>query len=256
MPTSLDAGVERVTDESAPVTHQIGAWRPTPLPVEFSPVAPVWTYDGSDPGLRLFTASLARFNFTFLSGHAVLELGCLESDWLERMARMDPTLRLTGIDTRAEVEPHGPQRPRLEPGIEVLSGSAMDPTLFDAESFDRVVLLSALEHFGLGFYGDPVDEYGDMRAMMNVAKWLKPGGFVYFDVPCQPTYRVSANRHLRAYAPMDIQGRLLGPAGLEEVNRGYSLPDPHAGMWCHEPRADRVPHWLVAVVAQKPERTS
>lgn len=201
-----------------------------------------WLYEGTDPALMLFTAALERFRFSFPPHCAILELGCAESDWLERMHRTDPTFGLTGVDTRHQA--------RREDGFTLVEGSAMRPDLFPEQSFDRIVLLGALEHFGLGFYGDPEDPLGDVRTMHNVSRWLKPGGFVYFDVPCQPTFRIAENRHFRSYAPNDIQSRLM-VLGLQEVNRGYSLPEPNAGTWCRRPTVDRVPYWFVAVLAQK-----
>jgi SAM-dependent methyltransferase len=89
----------------------------------------------------------------------------------------------------------------------------MDSHLFAPETFDAVVMLGALEHFGLGFYGDPIDDDGDTKTMQNIARWLKPGGWVYFDVPCQPTYSVRPNRHFRDYAPASVQERLIAPSG-------------------------------------------
>lgn len=234
--------IEGVVDDAQPSTHTTGAWSYRPLGAE-PPPRQAWSYDQSDPALMLFTASLQRFHFRFPAGSKVLELGCAESDWLERMHACDPTLELVGVDAREQA--------RETQGFRVLKGSAMDSNLFAPESFDAIVLLGALEHFGLGFYGDPVDEDGDTQAMVNVGRWLRPKGLVYFDVPCQPTFRIAENRHFRSYGPTDIQRRLLWPAGLTEVNRGYSLPEPLAGTWCHEPTCDRVPYWFVAVLAQK-----
>lgn len=229
-------------DYFAEVTHTT-EWKPAQPSDPQQPAPPLkWLYEGTDPALMLFTAALERFRFSFPSFCKVLELGCAESDWLDRMHRTDPTFDLTGVDARSQA--------RLEDGFRLVEGSAMNANLFEPESFDRIVLLGALEHFGLGFYGDPVNEMGDSWTMANVARWLKPGGLVYFDVPCQPTYRVSDNRHFRSYGPGDVSTRLL-PEGLREVNRGYSLPEPHAGTWCHEPTADRVPYWFVAVLAEK-----
>jgi len=201
-----------------------------------------WAYDQQDPALMLFTAAMERFNLTFPSGSRILELGCAESDWLDRMHRADSTFDLVGVDARPHL--------RDAVGYQMRVGDAMDCDLFKPNSCDRIVMLGALEHFGLGFYGDPVREGGDTIAMHNVADWLKPGGFVYFDVPCQPTYRIADNRHFRSYSPASIAERLIVP-GLLEVNRAYSLPEPHAGTWCHEPTVDLVPYWFVAVLATK-----
>jgi hypothetical protein len=103
----------------------------------------------------------------------------------------------------------------------------------------------------LGFYGDPIDDDGDTKTMQNIARWLKPGGWVYFDVPCQPTYSVRPNRHFRDYAPASVQERLIAPSGLTERCRGYSWPEPNAGAWCEEPTEALTPYWFVAVVADK-----
>lgn len=200
-----------------------------------------WSYSESDPAMMLWTAALAKWTLTLPDDAAVLELGCAETDWLERMHAQNPHYRLTGVDIHAP----GNRWPFVK------AGSAMDARLFAPESFDAIVLLGALEHFGLGFYGDPVDDDGDTKTMVNIARWLKPGGWVYFDVPCQPTYSVRPNRHFRDYAPSSVQERLIAPSGLIERCRGYSWPEPHAGTWCDEPTEALTPYWFVAVVADK-----
>ena len=43
-------------------------------------------------------------------------------------------------------------------------------------SFDAVSSLCALEHFGLGRYGDPFDVEADKKALSEMARVLKPGG--------------------------------------------------------------------------------
>lgn len=198
-----------------------------------------WVYGESDPALMLWTASVQRFGLDLPDTGAVLELGCAETNWLERMHAQNPWLSLVGVDLHAD-----PARPMVR------AGSAMDAALFAPETFDAIVLLGALEHFGLGFYGDPIDDDGDTRTMENVALWLKPGGWVYFDVPCQPTFGVRPNRHFRDYSPAAVTERLI-VAGLRERTRAYSRPEPHAGTWVDEPTTALVPYWFVAVVADK-----
>lgn len=230
-----------------------------------------WIYGESDAGLMLFTAALERFQMDFKPGSKILELGCAETDWLERMARADASFDLTGVDARPE-----------QPRDHVLIGDACNPDLFEQNTFDWVVMLGALEHFGLGYYGDPKhltddnDCNGDTLTMQNVARWLKPSGFVYFDVPCNPTGCITPNRHYRVYSPAEVELRLIAPSfylnhydasgplgyhngvpctvimpGLTEIARAYSLPEPDAGTWTYEPTSERVPYWYVAVLAQK-----
>lgn len=48
---------------------------------------------------------------------------------------------------------------------------------------DSVSSLNAIEHFGLGRYGDPLDPDGHLKAIDNIYKMLIHGGRFYFSVP-------------------------------------------------------------------------
>jgi hypothetical protein len=48
---------------------------------------------------------------------------------------------------------------------------------------DSLSCLHALEHFGLGRYGDPIDPRGYERGMANMAELLKIGGKFYLSAP-------------------------------------------------------------------------
>ena len=212
-----------------------------------------WAYTESDPALMLFTAARERFGFDLPAGARVLELGCAETDFIERMKRQNPSLDLVGVDVRKDRDPQEwvfvQGDASYQEGAEALRSVA----LFRPRSFDAIVMLGALEHFGLGFYGDPLNDNGDTDAMRNVSRWLKPDGWCYFDVPYAPQgYRVAENRHFRHYDEPALSERLLVP-GLREVARGYSHPEPTAGTWLERPACDRVPYWFVAVLCAKPE---
>ena len=49
--------------------------------------------------------------------------------------------------------------------------------------FDLVTAISAVEHIGLGHYGDIRDEEGDTRAVREIRRLLKPGGLFILTVP-------------------------------------------------------------------------
>ena len=205
-----------------------------------------WTYEQDDPAIMLFTAALKAWQLPILPGQSVLEIGCNESDFLPRLAKADPSLKLTGMDWRPLQRPdgHGPE------GFTFVQGCAWDADLFQAESFDWVLMLGALEHFGLGYYGDPKNDAGDYEAVQAAEHWLKPGGHLYFDVPCNP--ESAETRHFRTYSPGDIGQRLFMLAGsTSEVARGYSLPEPTAGTWIPQPTIHRVPYHFCAIWASK-----
>ena len=51
---------------------------------------------------------------------------------------------------------------------------------------DSVSSLHAVEHFGLGRYGDPIEVNGHIKAVQNITKMLTRGGKFYFSVPMGP----------------------------------------------------------------------
>jgi len=59
---------------------------------------------------------------------------------------------------------------------------------------DSLSCLHALEHFGLGRYGDPVSYDGYLLGLNNLTKLLKTGGTLYLSVPIGPQ-RIEFNAH-------------------------------------------------------------
>lgn len=53
-------------------------------------------------------------------------------------------------------------------------------------STDSISSLHAIEHFGLGRYGDPIDVNGHLKALDTLYEILKPGGTFYFSTPIGP----------------------------------------------------------------------
>lgn len=60
---------------------------------------------------------------------------------------------------------------------------------------DSVSCLHALEHFGLGRYGDEVDYDGWFRGLKNIAGMVEPGGMFYLGVPTGWEQRIEFNAH-------------------------------------------------------------
>ena len=71
------------------------------------------------------------------------------------------------------------------------------------ETFDIVTSLHAIEHFGLGRYGDQIDYYGDQRGVREFARVLKRGGTCIAAVPTATRARIQFNSQ-RVYRPQDL----------------------------------------------------
>ena len=65
---------------------------------------------------------------------------------------------------------------------------------------DSLSSLHAIEHFGLGRYGDTVDFQGHIIGINNLYKMLKKGGKLYFSVPIGTPQRIEFNAH-RIFSP-------------------------------------------------------
>lgn len=70
------------------------------------------------------------------------------------------------------------------------------------EITDSLSCLHALEHFGLGRYGDPVNPNGHLSGFNNLVKMVKPGGRLYISFPIGEN-AVHFNAH-RVFDPLEI----------------------------------------------------
>ncbi len=99
----------------------------------------------------------------------------------------------------------------LIPGVLFRQADLMNPTELFVEYCDSLSCLHALEHFGLGRYGDPIDPHGYVKGLGNMARMLRPGGLFYLSVPIGKE-RVEFNAH-RVYDPLSLV-RLAAANGL------------------------------------------
>jgi len=104
---------------------------------------------------------------------------------------------------------------------------------------DSLSCLHALEHFGLGRYGDPVNFDGFLKGLGNIKKILKTEGKFYLSVPIGPQ-RIEFNAHrvfsveyllslvsskyrIDSFAYVDDNGNLFKNVDLrdEEISRNF-----------------------------------
>ena len=60
---------------------------------------------------------------------------------------------------------------------------------------DSLSCLHAIEHFGLGRYGDPVDVNGHIKGITNLIKMVKTNGLLYISFPISYTDKTCFNAH-------------------------------------------------------------
>ena len=68
---------------------------------------------------------------------------------------------------------------------------------------DSISCLHALEHFGLGRYGDNIDPNGHIKGFQNILRMLEHGGVLYISFPISLANEVHFNAH-RVFHPHDI----------------------------------------------------
>ncbi|MGA7741837.1 MAG: DUF268 domain-containing protein [Polyangia bacterium] len=105
------------------------------------------------------------------------------------------------------------------PGLDFARADATSMAGFADGSVDSISSLSAIEHFGLGRYGDEVDPAGWRKAMLSLQRVLRPDGRLYLSVPVGRE-RLCFNAH-RIFAPkrvLDTLGdlKLLSFAGVDD----------------------------------------
>jgi SAM-dependent methyltransferase len=74
------------------------------------------------------------------------------------------------------------QYPERHPNLSVIQGDFLSNSLPNT-SFDYVVMVSAIEHMGLGTYGASVCADGDFKAIAEAKRVLKPSGRIILTLP-------------------------------------------------------------------------
>ena len=102
-------------------------------------------------------------------------------------------------------------------GVDFIQANATDLSTIPDESIETLSSLCALEHFGLGRYGDPIDYNGWKKSLHAMKRKLKAGGTLYLSVPVGNKERVQFNAH-RIFKPMTIIKELAPELTLHEFS--------------------------------------
>jgi 2-polyprenyl-3-methyl-5-hydroxy-6-metoxy-1,4-benzoquinol methylase len=102
---------------------------------------------------------------------SVLDIGCVSSRLPIQLASMG--YRVDGLDTR--------RYPFTHPNFEFHQSDIFEWK--PQEKYDIITLVSVIEHFGLGGYGDIVLPDADRHAIETITAWLKDDGQLLVSLP-------------------------------------------------------------------------
>lgn len=84
--------------------------------------------------------------------------------------------------------------------LSFVQGNAMDLSQIENESIESLSSLHAIEHFGLGRYGDPIDPNGWKKGLKSIQAKISRGGSFYLALPVGNKNRLCFNAH-RIFIP-------------------------------------------------------
>lgn len=143
------------------------------------------------------------------TGSKILDVGCAES--LLSLELASNGFLVTGVDVR----PY----PLTHPNLRFVQSDVMTAPL-EPGSFDGVILLSTIEHIGLGWYGDQVGDH-QSAVMAHIHELLKPGGQLLLTTPfgraaVTPLHRIFDSSGL---------SQLLSPFRIDQMEYGIKVDE-------------------------------
>jgi len=152
------------------------------------------------------TASGAYFHQDLLVARRIFERGPVNH--VDVGSRIDGFVAHVAVFRSITVLDIRPAPAAAVKNIRFIQHDLMSGDPLKLERCDSLSCLHALEHFGLGRYGDPIDPRGHEKGLAAMAAIVEPGGILYLSVPIG-RQRVEFNAH-RIFAPQTVI-RLANP---------------------------------------------
>ncbi len=108
-------------------------------------------------------------------------------------SRVDGFVAHVAVFRPIEVLDIRPQESKI-PNIEFRQADITSPDFSLEDYCDSLSCLHAIEHFGLGRYGDPIDAAGHRHGLTNLVRCLQTDGILYLSTPIGPQ-RIEFNAH-------------------------------------------------------------
>jgi len=170
------------------------------------------------PPERVIEYSFVIRNLLRLNTMKLLEVGCGESSLSYKLARM-------GFDiVTVDLNPY----PFTHQNLKSLLGDITEIKLPN-NNFDCGIMVSTIEHIGMGWYGDSKRTDGDFLSLKKTVTAIKEQGFLFITVPIAPTYREILGR-TRIY-DFESLDRLFRLSNLHVSVAEYYMPTKKVGRY-------------------------
>ena len=169
------------------------------------PILGEWDKDAADLDSHYFFQDLWVARQIGRAGiKHIYDIGSRVDGYIAHLLSMD--IEVTMIDVR-------PLGLKID-GLHFMQGNATSLESIADDSLNALSCLHALEHFGLGRYGDPVDYLGWKKALHAMAGKVKKGGHLYLSVPVGKEEKLMFNAH-RIFSPLSIVREVGKTASLD-----------------------------------------
>lgn len=130
----------------------------------------------------------------------------------------------------------------FDENLEYFTGDAMNLSNFHDESIESISSLHAIEHFGLGRYGDPLNPSGHVQALKEIQRVLKKDGWFYLSFPAGiPRVLFNDKRIVDVGLPEQIMDECelvefiaipgVGEPHYEEIPENFRNDEGYCGLW-------------------------
>lgn len=148
--------------------------------------------------MHYFFQDIYVANKVLRDGHThIYDIGSRLDGYISHLLAMD--IKVTMIDIRP--------LPIKINNLHFLKGDATRLNDLEADSIPVLSCLHALEHFGLGRYGDTIDVDGWGKALSGFKRIIAPNGYLYLSVPVGVFETVMFNAH-RIFNPLTLVSSL------------------------------------------------
>lgn len=180
----------------------------------------------SDWSASAGSASGAYFHQDMLVARRVFERRPLRH--IDVGSRIDGFVAHVAVFREIDVMDIRPMRASIH-NVHFVQGDLMRESPELAACTDSLSCLHALEHFGLGRYGDPIDPQGHLRGFQSLIRMIKPGGTFYLSFPVgRPAVEFNAHRVFGCSEPLSWPGSEL--LTLESFDYVDDSGDLHEGI--------------------------